>query len=217
MTVRHHLTDELLLAYAAGSMDEAWSLAVATHLALCPVCRAREAQFAALGGATLEDFAPTSLADDALEACFAAIDTGSAPAPESTPAPGVYDNALPVPLSGYAVGGLERTRWQSIGGGVQQAILETGGSATARLLRIQPDSKLPHHGHRGTELTLVLEGSFHDNQNTFSRGDVEIADEEIDHAPVAGSDVPCVCLVVTDAPLLFRNLAPRLAQRFFRI
>ena len=36
-----HLSDALLLDYAAGSLTEGWSLAVATHLALCPACRSR--------------------------------------------------------------------------------------------------------------------------------------------------------------------------------
>ena len=48
MSIRHHLTDELLLAYAAGNLAESWSLAVASHLSLCPACREREAQFAAM-------------------------------------------------------------------------------------------------------------------------------------------------------------------------
>ena len=41
MSIRHHLTDDLLLAYAAGSLNEGWSLAIATHLSLCPDCRRR--------------------------------------------------------------------------------------------------------------------------------------------------------------------------------
>lgn len=41
MTVRHHIGDDLLLSYAAGTLDEASSLLVATHLALCPHCRAQ--------------------------------------------------------------------------------------------------------------------------------------------------------------------------------
>ena len=39
--VQHHLSDELLLDYATGNLAEGWSIAVATHLALCPACRDR--------------------------------------------------------------------------------------------------------------------------------------------------------------------------------
>ena len=54
MTPRHHIGDDLLLSYAAGSLAEGWSLAVATHLAMCPVCRERLALAEAAGGQLLE-------------------------------------------------------------------------------------------------------------------------------------------------------------------
>ena len=41
MSAQYHLSDELLLSYSAGTLDEASSLLVATHLALCPHCRSR--------------------------------------------------------------------------------------------------------------------------------------------------------------------------------
>jgi putative transcriptional regulator len=31
LTPRHHVADDLLIDYAAGSLAEGWSLAVATH------------------------------------------------------------------------------------------------------------------------------------------------------------------------------------------
>lgn len=42
MTIRFHISDDLLLSYASGNMDEASSLLVASHLALCPHCRIRK-------------------------------------------------------------------------------------------------------------------------------------------------------------------------------
>ena len=53
MTIRHHVSDRLLMAYAAGTLPEAFSLVVATHLSLCDECRARAASYDALGGAVL--------------------------------------------------------------------------------------------------------------------------------------------------------------------
>ena len=32
LTVLHHLSDELLMSYAAGTLSEGWSIGVATHL-----------------------------------------------------------------------------------------------------------------------------------------------------------------------------------------
>ena len=36
MNIDHHPSEELLLDYATGALDEGWSIALATHLALCP-------------------------------------------------------------------------------------------------------------------------------------------------------------------------------------
>jgi len=76
---------------------------------------------------------------------------------------------------------------------------------------------VPDHGHRGTELTLVLQGAFTDSTDHFGPGDIEIADEDLDHTPIADDGMDCICLAATDAPLRFRSLMPRLAQPFLRI
>ncbi len=54
MSVHHHVSDELLLDYANGSLSEGWSIAVATHLALCPHCRKRLSAMEATAGAMIE-------------------------------------------------------------------------------------------------------------------------------------------------------------------
>ena len=40
MTIEHHPTDEMLTAFAAGTLDLGQHVAVATHLVSCPQCRA---------------------------------------------------------------------------------------------------------------------------------------------------------------------------------
>ena len=79
--INHHLSDQLLMAYAAGSLPEAFSLVVATHVSLCDECRARAEAYEAVGGAVLEaETAPMS--DASLEACLARLDA-PAPAPKA--------------------------------------------------------------------------------------------------------------------------------------
>jgi putative transcriptional regulator len=114
-------------------------------------------------------------------------------------------------------GDLSAIRWRRVGGGVKQAILPTGKDATARLLYIPGGVAVPDHGHKGMELTLVLQGAFADANDRFGPGDIEIADEEVEHTPVALEGEACICLAVTDAPLRFRGMIPRLAQPLLRI
>ena len=61
MSVKHHPSDELLLDYASGALDEGWSLAVATHLALCPDSRQRVSEIEAIGASFLESLSPPPL------------------------------------------------------------------------------------------------------------------------------------------------------------
>src|SRR5580693_5661168 len=54
MPVQHHPDLAHLAGYAAGAIDEAASLLVATHLALCPHCRSVLGRIEAMGGEVLE-------------------------------------------------------------------------------------------------------------------------------------------------------------------
>ena len=209
MTIRHHLSDPLLIGYAAGSLPEAFSLVVATHISMCDECRARLGAFEAVGGALL-DSESVALAPGSMETTLARLE-----APDTLPR--VTPSALPAPLGDYIGGDLAAVKWQSLGMGVRQAILPTAKGATARLLYIPAGQSVPDHGHRGTELTLVLQGAFRDETDRFGPGDIEIANEELDHTPVAEIGGPCICLAATDAPLRFNSLIPRLLQPLFRI
>ena len=58
--IRHHIDDEMLMLYAAGKLSEGWSVAVATHLALCPSCRSSLEVYEAIGGHFLDSENPES-------------------------------------------------------------------------------------------------------------------------------------------------------------
>lgn len=212
MTIRHHLSDPLLMAYSAGQLPEAFSLVVATHLSMCDDCRARLGAFDTVGGALLDQCDSIAMGQDSLSATLARLGN---PAERAAPAP--RNPLFPAPLADYVGGDLAAVKWRPLGMGVKQAILPTGKRANARLLYIPAGREMPDHGHRGMELTLVLQGAFRDEGERFGVGDIEIADEDLNHRPVAEAGAACICLAATDAPLRFSAMLPRLAQRFLRI
>ncbi len=215
--IKHHLNDRLLMAYSAGTLPEAFNLVVATHISMCDECRARLASFDAVGGALIEETAEQAqMETGALAATLARIKSTQPSTRPDAPRP-MRDVVLPEPLRAYAGGGVEQIDWRNVGGGVKQAILPTSRHASARLLYIPGGAAVPDHGHRGMELTLVLQGAFADEQDRFGPGDIEIADEDLHHQPVAEPGMACICLAATDAPLKFRALLPRLAQPFLQI
>lgn len=214
--INHHLTDALLMGYAAGSLPEAFELVVATHVSMCDTCRAALDEFEALGGEVMMAEDTADIEATSLEATLARI---SGLAPEAAPQRRIAapSSVFPTPLQEYVGGDANDVRWRKIGGGVSQMILKTEGDATVRLLRIPGGTAVPDHGHHGTEVTLVLQGAFADETDRFGVGDVEVANEDLDHQPVAEEGVDCICLAATDAPLRFNAFLPRIAQKFLRI
>lgn len=203
------------MGYAAGTLPEAFNLVVATHISMCDDCRAALAGYEAVGGEVMMDTAPVDVAEDALAATLALIDSGKfadQPAPPRT-----KDSVFPGPLQDYVSGDIDSLKWRKVGGGVSQLVLKTSKDASVRLLRIPAGTAVPDHGHRGTELTLVLQGAFTDEEDRFGAGDVEVANEDLHHTPVAEEGMDCICLAATDAPLRFNGLVPRIAQRFIGI
>lgn len=211
--IKHHLNDDILMAYSAGALPEAFSLMVASHVSLCDTCRAQLESFDALGGALLDgdtaDLSESSLADTI------AMIAGRAPEPRVS-AP-VKSGVLPAPLRDYVGGDVDAIKWRPVGMGVKQAILPTSRDASARLLFIPAGAAVPDHSHNGIELTMVLQGAFSDEDDRFARGDVETADQNVQHTPIADISEDCICLAVTDAPLKFSGLIPRIVQPFLRI
>ena len=213
MTVKHHLSDELLLGYASGNLTEGWSLAVATHMALCPECRKRLAAAEAMGGAMFEAIEPASVGGDALDAVFSRIDRSPIEEPTVRQRNPGQDVTFPEPLRSYLP---RELKWKWLGSARQIRIVTADKSTSCRLLRIPAGQPMPEHGHRGAELTLVLRGSFRDEHGVYARGDVEEADEDVEHQPVANEGEDCICLAVTDAPLRLRGMAA-LLQPFLRV
>lgn len=214
-TIKHHLSDSLLMAYSAGTLPEAFSLVVAAHISMCDECRARLGAFDAVGGALVENCDTVAMSDDSLDATLRMI--AEMPSGAQAPVTQRSKGVLPAPVQDYVGGELEAVRWRPVGMGVKQAILPTSSDATARLLYIPAGAAVPDHGHRGTELTLVLQGAFYDEVDHFGAGDIEIANEDLDHTPIADIGADCICLAATDAPLRFHSLIPRIAQPFLRI
>jgi putative transcriptional regulator len=220
MTINHHPNDELLLDYASGPLGEAWGLAIATHLALCPKCRRTVSEMEALGGSLLDTIAPEPVAGPAFDAVMARLEQTHGDAPKQPAAPKGNNSkpVLPQPLRGYVDGDIGSLPWQRLGLGVYQLPIATGDNGVAaRLLRIPAGRPVPQHSHGGLELTLVLCGAFSDATGRYGRGDLQEADESLEHQPRAMPGEECICLAVTDAPLRFKSFAARLVQPFLDI
>lgn len=212
--ITHHLPDHLVQAYVAGRLPHGFSMVVACHVSMCAQCRATLEAHEAVGGLLLEEQTEVGLSagmrDRMMDALMAEIET-----PITLPPAPKRRGIFPGPLAEHLPS--DGPRWRTLGMGVRQSLLSADKESSLRLLHIPAGVAVPDHGHNGIELTLVLQGSFSDETGRFGVGDVEVADESLEHTPVADPGEPCICLAATDAPLRFMSLMPRLLQPLFRI
>lgn len=208
--ITHHIPDAMLAAYSSGNLSQPYALVVAAHLSLCKECRAALGAHEVVGGAILDTTREERLSDGLKSNVLAMLDTPAAPEVTHQRS-GVFPGPVMEALKG------KPPRWKSLGLGVRQSILRDERDGSVRLLYIPPGQAVPDHSHNGLELTLVLQGSFSDNTGRFGVGDLEIADQDLEHTPIADKGAPCICLAATDAPLRFNALIPRLLQPLFRI
>lgn len=219
MTITHHPSEATLAAFAAGHLDEARAVIVASHVALCPHCRATLRAFEHAGGVMLDEAVETdtkqdvrnhTMQPDALNRALARIDAAPAEPVIARPAPA---DGLPAPLALYAPGS-----WRSIGSGVQLRSIAVPSQDNVKvfMLRAGPGTRLPHHKHTGTEWTCILEGAYRHDLGRYGAGDFDEADETIEHKPVVENDGPCVCLVALEGGIRLQSLLGRLIQPFVR-
>lgn len=225
MTQRGHvLDDSWYLDYATGALgSKAQDVMMSSHVELSDEAKARVAALEAVAGDLLEAgtaSAPLPFdADDILR-----MDAGDAgtpagaqtPAPARTPAIGV-DPDLPLPgaLRDYLATAGVPVKWEFLGPGLRKAILWRGPDGERLwLLRARPGVSIPHHGHRGSELTLVLKGSFWDDTQQYFPGDVEEAHPGVEHDIRIDAGGECICLALTEGKLRFDNPLLRAFQVF---
>jgi putative transcriptional regulator len=209
----HRNVDDLLIAHAAGKLPEPVGLAVATHLALNPAARARYRRYEAVGGALLDQLEPAELAPDAWERLEAQLDDAAL---ELDCRAVAADLRLPQPLRDYVAGPLESLRWRNYGAAAEIELPIKAPGYRTTLIRVRAGRQVPQHTHEGSELTVVLDGAFHDETGHYGRGDLVIADSSLDHRPMADECRDCLCLAVTDAPLRLTGRFGRFLNPFIR-
>jgi len=215
---KHHPDDATLLSYAAGSLSPGAQMLLQCHLACCEHCRHRVADAEAIGGDLLEHL-PQSSMRASVDDIFAKLDLLDAePSLESKAVHFERPDWLPEWAEPVAQWLEKDQNWQRLAPGISQIKFDQpnfSGDKAVRLLKISPGTCMPRHGHSGSELTLILSGSYCDETGRLCSGDVADLDPDINHQPIADRDQDCICLIVTDAPLKFDGWIPKLMQPFF--
>ncbi|MEQ1715046.1 MAG: cupin domain-containing protein, partial [Hyphomicrobium sp.] len=123
---------------------------------------------------------------------------------------------VPAPLVPFAGDTLDAIAWRRLAPGVHHfpIPLSPGTLGNLRLIKVAPGAVLPEHGHEGSELTLVLKGSYTDKTGRYGAGDVADLSDGTVHQPVADPNEGCVCLIASDRKIRFKSVIARIMQPF---
>lgn len=198
-------TESLMLDHAAGTLPDALALVVDSHMALNEEARGAFAVLEMAGGALLDELDTVDVSDTALDHVLARLERPAEDKPV-VPQPRCTDTRVPAAIRRYLPGNLNEVKWSRTVGGVKEYRLPVESEGfKASLLAIEPGRAIPNHTHKGTEYTVVLEGSYSDENEMVGTGDLVIHDARHSHMPIADPEVGCLCLAVLSAPLKFKG------------
>lgn len=200
--VREHIDtlDALLARYVAGSLPAPARVLVESHMEMRPGSRAFVADLERLAGDTLASLPPSDMSDRdaALARVFASSPDAVRPEPASGPR---HMPGMPSALRDFVGFDIDSVPWRTKLPGFREYDLGEVDGCHASMFWLRPGRRVPTHTHHGCEITLVLQGAFSDGVGRYGPGDISVADEDVDHRPVAERDAPCIGFAVTDAPL----------------
>jgi putative transcriptional regulator len=180
--------ETLLAAYAAGTLSEPFAVLVASHLQI----RADNRTYAV----------PISNHERRRRPPMSGVNQMYA--------------LMPPALRHYVdrhLGGV--LEWRTLLPGLKQCRIARYVRGDASFLRCRPGKAIPAHTHEGLEAVLVLQGGFRDANGHYIRGDVAVADDTVDHRPVADRSTECIIFIVREAQVKLTGPFGRLLQRMF--
>lgn len=227
--IQHHPDDNLLLEFANGTLDTAQAIAIKTHLHFCTKCQQNVQRLEQTGGAMLSMMKPETLAKDGFDKLMSSLDEL---APEATEATTVEQSFTPKlskevdelsqhygPLPNVVIKMIDNQslKWKHVNSSLQTRHLVAGQTIhQVSLQRINAGGIAPKHDHRGTEMTVVLKGSFSDEQGIYQKGDFIVKEPGDVHQPISAKNEDCLCLSVESAPVKLTGFFGRLINPFIK-
>ncbi|MFT6050870.1 MAG: putative transcriptional regulator [Halioglobus sp.] len=209
---KFHPDLDLITDYSAGSLPLAQSACVSVHVSNCVQCQRLAGQLTDLAAAMFEELEPISVGDTLLDTVLARLDEKPVLAPEKDA------SSISAMLRRLVNADFSDLSWKKIGSALRISYLHTGDSDHEfALYHIKAGGKIPEHTHRGSEMTLVLEGGFSDANGSYHEGDFIFRRPGDVHSPTALQSEDCICLSVLDAPLKFTTWKFRWMNPFLKL
>ena len=217
--ISFHPTHRQLSEFSLGVMNSAEALIVSSHIDMCPKCRTAleaEQEIVAESVFASAEWAETQT-DPALTSMLSEITQQTVDKAIS-----VRFNKHYIELDGRKFE-LPRTlgrmankigNWSHLAGKIWQAPVELGGDSKANFIYMEKGGSVPEHTHRGSEMTLVIDGEFCDGLASYDTGDFMLMTPDHQHEPISHADGGCLVFSIVDQPLHFTSGWARLINPF---
>lgn len=223
--VKYHPDTRYLTDFASGSLSRSLALCVSAHLHYCAQCRRAVGDLTTLGTALFERLEPHEVSTAEFDRLMTRIDTSAQPRSDPRPASTSLHvkrspprQRLPQAIQRLTGDDPERLRWNQLGSSFRYYPLDVGedGRRTS-LFAIRRGGKMPGHRHKGDEVTVVLRGSFSDQEDHYHQGDFIVRGSGEKHRPVAAQHDDCLCLASLESPIAVTSWWYRLLQPLTRL
>ena len=201
--ISRHPESDLLVEYVSGSLSVAPCISVTTHLQYCKQCSDSVESLGEIGGELLTTAEAVPVSDGLFDRIIENLDSLA----EEEPSDGLLrqcSDAISTQLPEFVQRLLpdEELNWRRLSPSVKVAPISVGEETYELALhRIDAGGRAPEHDHLGKEITVVLTGSFSDEDGVYQAGDFLVRQPGDTHRPFAARNQECICLSVLEAPI----------------
>ncbi|MBE0361718.1 ChrR family anti-sigma-E factor [Pseudoalteromonas aliena] len=211
--IKHHPSETLITEYCSASLSASLSLAVSIHVDMCPVCQAKVAKIEASNANELFSEQSTQFEKSHTEQSESfeefelnlldmitsdnSIDEVYEVAPVSIK---VNEHKYQLPR---ALTRISHSKFTQVGKLARSRVALDDGALRSSLLHIDAGGEIPEHTHTGFEVTLLLDGEFSDEEDSYVPGDFIWQDGSHQHTPLTKDG--CLCFTVVSSALHFNK------------
>ena len=214
-SIKHHPSRAMLVDFSAGNLGTAESICVSAHLHFCDQCRNELMRLDQVASQLMTEAEPQTIDEDIFDSVMSKIDAlPEAPTKVETEEKSDFPHTVTKLINETE----SAPNWRRMSSSVDVARVQTGQNKfEVALHRICAGGKTPHHGHNGTEFTVVLKGSFSDEQAVYSEGDFLLRGPGDEHQPMGAQNGECICLSALAAPIKLSSPLGFLMKPWLRI
>lgn len=196
-----HPSSDQLIEYSAGSGSTALNILISAHLHFCAKCRAQVSEYQSTAAVVFEEQKPVGVETGSFARLMESIKNSDSIA-QIQPIKRQTPTRFPPVVEKLIHHDTESLDWKRPMKNLRVSHLLTDDQGCILgLHHMKSGGRVPHHAHRGDEISVVIEGGFSDELGSYRPGDFIHLANEHRHSPQVDADGDCWMLTAVVAPI----------------